>query len=162
MLEFVFAGIAAVALMISTVQIGMAMWHYHTLAYAVHETNRYVIVHGLDCGLYGNTCKITVSDVAHKFASTSVGLPMDTVNLTLTPDSGSANAIACKPVTDCYTNANSANQWPPFTDSLQSDNSTVTASYTAGSGIVGLWYHTPGTRIGTITMTSSSKLPIIF
>jgi len=159
MLEFVLAGIAAIALMITTVQISIAMWNYHTLAYAVHETNRYIVVHGHDCTLYGNSCGIVVSDVAHKFSSNAIGLPDGTVTLTLTPASGSGNAVSCNPVNSCYSSAAS---WPPFADSVQGSNTTVSASYTFGSAIIGLWYRTPGTRIGSVTLTSSSTLPMIF
>lgn len=158
MLEFVFAGIAAAALMITTVQVGVAMWNYHTLAYAVHETNRYVVVHGHDCYLYSNGCAISVADVAQKFSSNAVGLPAGSLNLTLTSSSGTVQP--CNPVSSCLTASSTA--WPPFVDSLPTDASTISASYTFGSGIIGLWYHTPGMRIGTVTITSSSKLPMIF
>jgi Flp pilus assembly protein TadG len=158
MLEFVFAGIAAAALMITTVQIGVAMWNYHTLAYAVHETNRYIVVHGHNCYLYSNSCAISVADVAQKFTSSGVGLPSGGVNLTLTSSGGTV--VSCSPVSSCATNTGTP--WPPFTDGFQGNLSTISASYTFGSGIIGLWYRTPGMRIGSVTITSSSKLPIIF
>lgn len=161
MLEFIFAGIAAVGLMITTVQISIAMWNYHTLAYAVHETNRFIVVHGHDCILYGNTCSISVADVAHKFSSNAIGLPDGTVNLTLTPDPASgSSAVSCNPVNSCY--ASTTTSWPPFAGSMQGSSTTVAASYTFGSAIVGMWYRTPGTRIGSVTITSSSQLPMIF
>ena len=41
MVEFALAGVGSMILFISTVQLTIGMWNYHTLAYAVHEATRY-------------------------------------------------------------------------------------------------------------------------
>jgi hypothetical protein len=158
MIEFILAGIASATLMISTVQISLAMWNYHTLAYAVHETNRYIIVHGRACSQGTNNCTITVANIVSKFQSNSIGLDASKVTLTLTPQTSTAKS--CSPITAC---SNSSDQWPPSTnlDNYIGRYSTVKASYTTGLGIVSLWFRSKGTRIGTATFTSQSKLAIL-
>src|SRR5205807_7498669 len=83
-IEFAIAGSAACTLMISTVQLGIAMWNYHTLAYATHETNRYNAAHGRSCTTGGNGCAITVGNIATKFKSYATGIPDSKINMTLT------------------------------------------------------------------------------
>src|ERR1041385_2115914 len=109
MVEFTIAGVAALTLMVSTVQIGLGMWNYHTLAYAVHETNRYISTHGRNCSLGGNTCTITVADIANKMINNGVGLPSGSVIMTLTSNSGTV--YTCNPVSSCTSDST---QWPPI------------------------------------------------
>src|SRR5262249_5487382 len=72
MVEFALAGIASATLLISTVQLSIAMWNYHTLAYATHETNRYISVHGRSCTQGGNTCSINVGNIATRFKTLAI------------------------------------------------------------------------------------------
>ena len=159
MVEFTMAGIAALTLMISTVQLSLAMWNYHTLAYATHETNRYIIVHGRDCGMGGNSCLITVANIVSKFESNGIGLPPAAVNLTLTSQSGTVKT--CNPMSSC---ASDTTQWPPKAnfDSAKGALSTVSAKYSAGMGILGIWFGNSSTRIGTVALTSTSAVPMLF
>src|SRR5690242_12689722 len=108
LVEFTLAGIASILLLISTFSLAMAMWNYHTLAYAVHEGTRYVSVKGKNCILPGNTCAVSVGTIAQKIGNLGIGLPAGTVSVTLTTDSGVATS--CAPLTSCYSNATI---WPP-------------------------------------------------
>jgi Flp pilus assembly protein TadG len=157
MVEFVMAGIVSLALMITTVQLSLAMWNYHTLAYAVHETNRYIIVHGRGCSMGVNTCTITVGNIVRKFESNSIGLNPSKVTLTLTPDNGSVQT--CSPITVC---GSSTVQWPPNTANWQNNYSTVRVAYSSSLGAVSMWYGSRFSRIGSFRFTSQSKLRILF
>lgn len=159
MVEFVFAGIAAAVMMICCVQISYSMWNYHTLAYAVHEANRYIASHGRDCSLGGNACTITVANIVSKLEASGIGLTPANLNLTLTSASGTVKS--CAPVTNCTSDST---QWPPVAnlDNDPPNLTTVLASYTYNSAFVGLWYGTSGRRIGSITMTSQSQIPMLF
>lgn len=159
LVEFTMAGIACLALMICTVELSLAMWYYHTLAYAVHETNRYIVVHGRDCSLGGNSCTITVGNIVSKFEANAIGIPLSTLNLTLTSQSGTVKS--CSPVTNC---AGDATQWPPDTnwDNGRGNLSTVKAAYTSNLAIVSLWFGSSGSRINNVTFTSQSQLAILF
>jgi len=156
--EFAIAGVAACTMMISTVQLGIAMWNYHTLAYATHETNRYIAAHGRSCTTGGNGCAITVGDIATKFKSYASGIPASKINMTLT----TANAsYTCNPLSSYTTDTT---QWPP---SAHSDNwtgqpSTLTATTTINSALVAIWYGWSGQRISSVTLKSTSKVQIVF
>jgi len=170
LVEFVLVGIAAVALMITTAQMSIAMWNYHTLAYAVHETNRYIASHGEGCALGTNNCTITVSQVAQKLASNAIGLLPANLTMTLTPNSGSSNAVSCNPVSACYSNTTGAQRWPPYTNldnrATQPPNSptytTLQASYSYNAVLIAMWYSTRSNSISTLTLTSQSQIPMLF
>jgi hypothetical protein len=159
MVEFTIAGIAAIAILISTIQIAIAMWDYHTMAYAAHETNRYVASHGRSCSTGGNNCTIYVSDIVTKLKSNAVGLTDSSLNMILTSQSGTTKS--CFPISTC---ASDGTQWPPTSHmDYQPGNYTKMAlSMNVNSMLVGLWYGMKGQRISTITLTSTSDIPIVF
>ena len=159
MIEFAIAGIAAMTLLIATVQLALVMWNYHTLAYAVHETNRYVASHGRSCTTGGNNCAITVGTVATLLKTRAVGLPDSSIVMTLTSKSGTT--ITCNPLSNCESNAT---QWPPVAhfDNNPGNYTTLTAKITLNTAIVALWYGQRGTTIGTVTLPATSKIPFVF
>ena len=159
--EFAIAGVASVSMMICLVQLGIAMWNYHCLAYAVHETNRYVSMHGRSCLTGGNGCGIYVSDVVSKFESYAPNLQPSNINVTLTSGSGNT-VINCNPITTCA--GSNSTQWPATShqDNWVGVNVTLSASTTLQSMIVALWYGWSGQRISTITLRSTSQIPILF
>ena len=159
LVEFSMAGIASIMVLISTFSLGMAMWNYHTLAFAVHEGTRYVSVKGKNCTMPGNTCSVSVGTIARKIASLGVGLPADKVNVTLTTESGAATS--CVPLNSCYSNAT---VWPPSTNS---DNKvgkliTVSAAYRFQSAILFFWPGQGKQDVGTIWLPATSTQTILF
>ncbi len=160
MIEFTLAGIAGITMLIATVQLSMAMWNYHTLAYATHETNRYISVHGRSCSQGGNHCTITVGDIATLFKTLAVGIPPGSATLTLTSNGGVV--YTCNPVNTCLTDTT---QWPPVAhmDNAPGRFTTVNATYNFNSAIAVIW---PGAGVsstaGTITLPSTSKIIIQF
>jgi Flp pilus assembly protein TadG len=159
MVEFAIAGIASISLMIATVQIGITMWNYHTLAYAVHETNRYISTHGRSCTTGGNNCTIYVGDIATKLKGYAVGILDTNMSMTLTGESGAT--YPCSTVNSCLSDTT---QWPPVAhgDNYPSRKSKITASTTQNSMIVALWYGWSGQRIGNVTLKASSTVQILF
>src|SRR4051812_32726130 len=99
MVEFATAGVASTLLLISTFQLAMIMWNYHTLAFAIHETTRYSAVRGYGCTRPGNTCSVTLGTLATKIQSLGIGLPSNVVNVTFTTQSGAATT--CNPLNTC-------------------------------------------------------------
>lgn len=159
MVEFVLAGVAGATMLIATVQLSMAMWNYHTLAYATHETNRYISVHGRDCALAGNACTITVGNVATMFKNLAVGIPSNSAILTLTSNSGTV--YTCNPVNTCLADAT---QWPPVAhmDNMPGRFTTVSASYTFHSAVAIVWPGAQTSRLGVITLPSTSRIVMQF
>jgi hypothetical protein len=159
MIEFTLAGIASVTLLVSTIQLALAMWNYHTLAQATHDLSRYVSLHGKGCTIAGNACTITVGDIATKFKTIGIGLPANSVQMTLVTDSGATTN--CNPLNTCFGNTT---VWPPATnkDYLPGKNITVRARYSFQSAILLIWPGTSGQKFGAISLPASSTQKILF
>jgi hypothetical protein len=158
-LEFAIAGIAGVTLLISTVQLGLVMWNYHTLAYAVHETNRYIASHGRSCTMGGNNCAITVGDIATRLKSTALGVQDTAVTMALTSQSGVVHN--CNPLSSCVSDST---QWPPVAhfDNNPGNTTKITARISLAPAIISMWYGTSASRISSVTLPATSEIPIVF
>jgi Flp pilus assembly protein TadG len=95
LIEFTLVGIPLILILISVIDMSIAMWDYHTLAYAVREGARYASTKGQGCTYSGNTCGITVANVAQQIASAGLGLVPGQLKVTLTSSAGS---VTCNPV----------------------------------------------------------------
>jgi hypothetical protein len=159
MVEFALAGGASLALMISTIQLSLGMWNYHTLAYAIHETTRYTAVRGRGCTYPGNTCSVSVGTIANKLKANAIGIPAGSLNVTFTADSGAQ--ITCNPLTTCYSDTTI---WPPMTnhDNQIGKKITISARYTMNPVMLGIWPGQTATRFGALTLPASSTQTIIF
>jgi hypothetical protein len=157
--EFALAGIAGATLLITTFQLALVMWNFHTLAYAVHETNRYIASHGRSCTTGGNHCQITVANIVTKLKEHALGIPDTTLNMTLTAQSGTV--YNCNPISTC---AADTTQWPPVAhlDNNPGAPTKITAKVVVHPAIIILWAGTPGSRVGEITLPATSNIPIVF
>jgi hypothetical protein len=157
--EFALAGVAAIFLLICTFHVAMAMWNYHTLAYATHQTTRFVSVKGVNCTKPGYSCSVSVGTIASKFEEYAVGVPRDQVILTLTTNSG-GNTV-CNPVNTCNS---TTTVWPPASNS---DNAiqakvTVSAMYQFRSPLLFFWPGKGAVQFGQIWLPASSTQTILF
>src|ERR1051325_5615307 len=100
--EFTLAGIPVIFLIYSTIELGIAMWNYHTLAYAVNEGAHYAAVRGQGCTQNGNTCRTTVATRAQQIATAAVSVEADRLNITLTTKTGRTHT--CYPLSICFSN----------------------------------------------------------
>jgi len=128
MIEFAAAGIPIILVMVSIIEMGLTMWTYETLAFAVREGARYAATKGQGCSYSGNSCGVTVANIAQKIAAAGIGLAPGTLNITLTSAAGS---IACNPLNSCYSNNTF---FPPSSSNSENKLSnpiTVTGSYPA-------------------------------
>jgi len=157
--EFTLAGIPAIFLMFSTVQLSMAMWNYHTLTYAVNEVAHYAAVRGQSCSANGNSCGTTVGTLAQQVASSAIGVPADQVEVKFTTASG--QVTSCAPLANCYSNATA---WPPSTNSDNSTgkNVTVSAKYRFPTFLAMFWPGAGLSKPGTITLTAASTQRVLF
>jgi Flp pilus assembly protein TadG len=120
--EFMLVGVPVLFLVISIAQMSLAMWSFHTLAFAVREGVRYASTKGPGCSITGNACATTVGSVAQKVAVAGVGLQTSQLNLTLTSSAGS---VTCTPLSSCVSDTT---RWPPSSAAVQS-NISITGSY---------------------------------
>jgi hypothetical protein len=159
MVEFALAGVASLTMMISMVQLCIGLWHYHTLAYAVHECTRYVTVHGRGCLTGTTTCSITVGDIATRLSTDAIGLFPDDVNVTLTTDSGATTT--CNPLSSCLANGT---RWPPTSllDNTTGKHVTVSANYLFRHSMFLLWPGAAAQQFGAFFFPAQSTQTILF
>lgn len=157
LLEFTLAGIPALFILISIVQMGIGMWQYHTLNSALQQGGRYVVVRGRGCTQNGNTCSVTVGTITRQIATYAIGLPPQLLSVTLTPPAGAATV--CNPLSSCFGNAT---VWPPAPYNGPGMTFTITGSFAFNPAIGMVW---PGTRaagFGTFVLGSSTAQVIMF
>jgi Flp pilus assembly protein TadG len=159
MVEFALAGVAAIFLLISTFHLSMGMWNYHTIANAVHETTRYIAVHGVNCTKPGYSCTINIGNISTRFKYHAIGIPSTQVNLTLTTHSGASTP--CTPLSSCLANTT---VWPPSTnsDNALTKRVTVSAIYRFRSPLLFFWPGRTAVQFGEVWLPASSTSTIVF
>lgn len=157
-LEFALAGIPLLLMIISIFELCLAMWSYHTLAFAVREGARYAAIKGQGCSYTGNSCGVTVGTIAQQIATAGAGLSPAVLNVTLTSAAGS---ISCNPLNSCYSNTTA---WPPSSSSANVAGSAITVSgtYAVNTSLVFLFIPTGSLKIGNLTLPASSQQLIQF
>lgn len=145
LIEFVMVGIPALFLTLTTFELSLTMWHYHTLAEVAQLTSTYVTAHGYDCTQNGNTCSITLANIASYVEASAVGLDKSKLNVKLTAASGDTT---CNPISNC--DSNSAVYPSGSTDGAVGADIAVTASYSVPNPIYMFW---PG--VATLAPSSS-------
>ena len=112
MIEFALTGIPLLFMVISTVQMAIGMWHYHTIQWAVKQAGAYLASHGSSTGYCkSNTCQI--QNVASVLQTAAIGIPASSINVTFTPVSSSdhstqGTAYSCR-LDNCVTDST---VWP--------------------------------------------------
>src|SRR5438105_301282 len=79
--EFTLIGIPLMFVLISVFEVSRGMWIYHTLAHSVRDGVRYASVHGINCGQNGNTCTVTMRQIAAVIRDAGVGLDPASTNV---------------------------------------------------------------------------------
>ena len=158
LIEFVLVGIPALFLTISTFEMSLAMWQYHTLAEVAQQTSRYITAHGYDCTQNGNTCSITLGNIASYVEAVGVGLDKSKLKVTMTSVSGDT---VCNPVSNCEANVN---LYPSGSvDGAQGADITVTTSYSVTNPIAMFWPGAGSIPMGSnITLSGKSRQRITF
>ncbi len=119
---------------ISVVYVSLAMWQFHSLAYASEMTARYVSVHGATCAANGNTCTITVGNVATFFTSQAMALDASKVIVKMKDSSGTTTT--CNPVNSCNS---TSTQFPAASSNSVGSDITITATYGVKSPLAMFW-----------------------
>jgi Flp pilus assembly protein TadG len=159
MIEFCLAAIPGIFLLISSVQMSIGMWQYHTLAHAVRQGAQSVVTKGHGCTTGGNTCGTTVGTIASAIANEAVGIVPADLNVTLTTASGSTQT--CNPVSVCFS---STTTWPPSTnsDDLPGKAITIGAQYTFHSALSMFWPGAAPVNFQTVTFSATTTQSILF
>jgi hypothetical protein len=98
-IEFTLVGIPVIFLLISIFEISRGMWIYVTVAHSIKEGLRYSIVHGNDCAIPPNSCRLQVRQIATRISQSAVGLvPSDFTNVQLI---SSNRTVTCTTLQAC-------------------------------------------------------------
>jgi Flp pilus assembly protein TadG len=159
-IEFTVAGIPLIFLLFTTLQLSIAVWNYFTLDHAVNVAARYAALHGATCSSGGNTCTVTLGQVATQLANAATGVPSGKINATFTTNSGAATP--CNPLSSCLT---SSTTWPPSSnnDNQVGANVTVKAQFQMSMALAMFWFRDGMTNDdGKFTFPATSIQQILY
>ncbi len=158
-LEFTLCGIPLMFAWISTAQMSIGMWHYHTLQYAAKATAAYMAVRGSTYVSMGNAAP-EVQDAANVMAAQAIGIPANEITVTWTAyktDSDS-QTVTCR-LDNCQTNTT---VWPPNGYNSPGMDLEITMSYTFRSALA---MYVPGSGsviFGSYTFPGHARQMIVF
>ena len=156
LIEFTIIAIPVMFLTVSIVEAALESWQFHSMAYAVEVATRYACNHGRTCTKNGNTCTITVGNVATLIKQQGPSLDPATLNVTLT----TANAaVTCNPLNSCLSNAA---QFPSTIDNGVGLDITITATYQIRNPLPFLWPGSTASSGGTFTLGAKSRQNIVY
>jgi len=155
-IEFTLVGIPMIFVIVSTFEMARGMWVYQTLAHGVKDAARYASVHGKTCRTNGNSCGITVAQVASRIQSAGTGLDGDYVSVTLTDGAGST---PCSMLTSCLSNTTT---WPSDAGGVPGSALTVTASYQFRSALSMFWPGAGKVNFATVSFPASARETVQF
>jgi hypothetical protein len=172
--EFLFAGIPIVFLVLIIFELCLALWSYHTLAAAIEDGTLYASTKGQGCTYTGNSCRVSVSAIVQDILAAGVGINPGQLNLAF---HSSASAyypdIVCNPATTCLSGSYTTTLWPPakvssgppavYGDMPEISYIDITGTYPSPVPVIGLLVPAqllPG--IGTLQFSATSRQVIQF
>ncbi len=162
LLEFTLVGIPMVFVLISIFEISRGMWIYHTLAHAVRQGTRFVIVHGQNCEVAPNACQKTVAEIAAVIRNGGVGLLPSDLTVTLSNVAGSTTLSTVGPALLSAHLTNTA-VWPTSPGSAPGNDIAIAAIYPFRSALALFWPGAGGgMSAGTFDLPAVSRDRIQF
>jgi Flp pilus assembly protein TadG len=155
LIEFVLVGVPIIFITISIVEVSIDMWEYHSLAYATEVTARYVTTHGATCSANGNSCTITIGNVATYFAAQALALDSSKVIVKITDGSGTTT---CNPVNTCNS---TATQFPNASYNSVGSDIKIVSTYILRNPLA-LYWPPDVDAAGTFTVGATSRQRIVF
>jgi Flp pilus assembly protein TadG len=174
LIEFLFAGIPLMLLLLIIFEMGLALWSYHTLATALEEGATYASTKGQGCTYTGNSCRVSVSQIVQDILSAGVGIDPNKLGLTFHSSvSAYYSDINCNPASSCLTGTYTSTLWPPgrvtsgtisvYGDMPNLSYVDITGTYPSPTPIIGLFwpFHTLA-GIGTLQFSAESRQVVQF
>jgi len=156
LLEFTLVGIPLIFISTSVMSAGLDMWQFHNLAYGTQMTARYAAMHGRTCAQNGNTCTVTVGNIATYFEGQALALDASRLNLQLQSFS---ETIHCNPVNTCDS---STTMFPNASDNGVKFDIVVTATYPMTNPIALFWPGAGSVTPATFNLFATSRQMIVF
>lgn len=160
-IEFTLVGIPLIFTLISIFEISRGMWIYHTMAYAIKEGTRYGVVHGNGCTTPGNSCQVTIGQIAQHIKDAGIGLEQDELTLTFRSLSNGTHSCPNKStLTDCLSDTTT---WPAAPDNLAGFPIQIDGKIKFSSAIAMFWPgSTKGINFTTVYFPSTSREVVQF
>ena len=156
MIEFTLVGVPMICTITSIIMTAIAMWQFESLAFGTQITARYIVMHGRTCTQDGNSCTVTVSDIAAYFARQTIALDPSQTNLTLKSATATRN---CSPLNSC---TGDTTQFPSAVDNGVNFDVTVKATYGVTNPLAMFWPGTTGVGSGNFNLMATSRQRIVF
>ena len=156
MIEFVFLGIPVIFVTMSIIEASIAMWQFHSMAFAVAVATRYAATHGAGCSLNGNTCSITVGAVTTMLSNQGPALNTAKLNATLTTNSATKT---CNPINTCLS---STTQFPSAADNAVGLDVKIAVTYPVFNPLAMFWPGAGTVSSPNVTLGATSKQRILF
>ena len=156
MIEFSIIAIPMIFLTISIIEASIAMWQYHSMAYAVDVATRYAVTHGRGCSQNGNTCTITLGTLTSLLSAQAPALEASKLNVTLTTRS---TTISCNPINTCFS---STDQFPNATDNAVNFDVKIVATYAVANPMPFFWPGSQASSGSGFTLGATSRQRIVF
>jgi Flp pilus assembly protein TadG len=156
LIEFIFLGIPVIFITLSIIEASLAMWEFSSLSYTVSIATRFVVTHGRGCTKNGNTCSITVGNVANLLSSEAPALDPSKLNATLYTH---ATTTTCNPVNSCFS---STTQFPNSTDNGINLDVKIVATYPITNPLPMFWSGSGQVAGSGFTVSATSRQRILF
>jgi Flp pilus assembly protein TadG len=146
MLEFVLVGVPLIFVWISIVEMSIAMWYNHTLAYAVKMAGTYASVHGAKYLAASGTTGL-LKNTATVLRDNAAGMLPSTITVTFKSISGTDHSTVLATYS-CVLSAcvaDTATVWPSSSYNSAGAEFEIVATYTS-VGVYGMI--TPGGSVG--------------
>jgi Flp pilus assembly protein TadG len=132
LLEFALTGPPLIFIWISTVQMALGMWHYHTMQYAVKVAGDYLAVHGSD-----SSNSLEIENLASVMKNYAIGIPPSAVYMTFNSVSSTDHSTVLSSVTCELTNPGSPSsgcdqnttRWLPTSNNSAGSEFEIQAEY---------------------------------
>ena len=155
--EFMLMGIPLMFMVLGVFEVSILMWRYITMAQTAQQAALYVSVHGNTCTQNGNTCTITVANIASYIEKVAVGLPPSNLNITLACTG--CTSVSCAPLNSCNGNSDT---FPPLSYNAIGNNVTVTAAYAMTNPLYMFWNGKNKVAIQDLTLGATSTQRIVY
>lgn len=169
-LEFTLIGLPLIFILFSVANMSFAMLTLHTMQEAVEQGARYVVTHGGTCSTGGNTCGVTVGNVASVIANSSPGISSSNLSVTLTvctagvstcPASGAVNVVTCNPLNSCLSNSTS---WPSSSNNTPGGYDVIVSANATTNSPIFMYWPSGGTsvKIKSEKFSANSRQMLMF
>ncbi len=153
MVEMALILLLLLSTILGTMELGRAMWAYHTLAASVKRGVRFAAVHGARCAEASPACPVSVGTIAGQIQQNAVGLDPSRLKLTFITVN---QTVLCSSLSNCLSNSAI---WPAAPANAVGLPIDVRGVYSFDSVLTSLW---PGQTLGPLSFSAASQEVVQF